>query len=499
MPPGSGSDDTPFILRPRFVGTMAVVSIAAIQGLAIAAYDQNAAGLIMALGYLLLVFQAPYIGAMITLIVLYDAFGLINPLTFIHIPGFFKLKDLLFIPLFFPCIFINRWRKRSIRLIREHIGILSPILVIVIMALAQMVVTAFEYDLPIGSTIMAGRRYLYYLFMPLMGVYLDTDRKVHIFYCFLLTSAVVASVIDIAQIICLTFNGPLFIAKSFRVTMGYGFGDLPLARIYTPGGAWISFGFGVLLSYLIYFTDRSRLYLLGTALCLLSILLTNSRMGWMQALIIIFIIFKHRYRFYTFMKSLRLSYLLCFFAGGAVMLLWVFSGTSMVESLSKRSASAVTDVLYNKGSWQFRIEDSMPRIELCQKHPLFGVGFVHMYYAQKLGLAGVRHGKDSPPDQGVATDDSGIMTLLVDFGLAGVLWILWYWSVMLKLMTPAAYSSHHALFVRAIGLRAIFISAILTFVTLDLFPSEAAACLSAFLGCFLADSILRNTLLSQRH
>jgi hypothetical protein len=93
-------------------------------------------------------------------------------------------------------------------------------------------------------------------------------------------------------------------------------------------------------------------------------------------------------------------------------------------AIATRITSIYGAVVEKNDTFGFRFEDSWGRLALIKDHPLFGVGFVHdesRLFSLMRGYGGA-----------LRTADSGIVTLMLDFGIIGIVWLLFLSFVFWK-------------------------------------------------------------------
>lgn len=181
-----------------------IISFAICQGLAISYWGIKGIILIIGAGYFYFLMRWPHIALIMTIIVIFDGFGLINPETFYRMPGVFKIKDLLFLSLFIPLLISRKWQYRFNIVYRNYHKIFAPILFILFLAALQMIRTSLNHGLPLSSCVMAGRHYWYYSFAFLTAIYLDSLKKRKTSFDLFIIITVILAIIVIIQTIMLS-------------------------------------------------------------------------------------------------------------------------------------------------------------------------------------------------------------------------------------------------------------------------------------------------------
>jgi len=425
-----------------------------------------AAGLL----YLWALFLYPHLAIVVALVVIFDGLGFINPETSWRVPGLLKAKDVFFVSLFLPLL-TRRWRERAHAVVRRNKTLFLPAGAILLMMAFQMVRTSLQFDLPLKSCIMAGRHYLYYALVFPAAIYLDSSKKQHLVYhLFLLVIAALAAIV-IVQTLVLVAGGNFFLTGNIQIRNRWG--PLNVPRIYPPGVPAIVLMFALTLwGIFLRSPAKARIgYLAGALLCGLAIFLLDSRMTWLYALLITIIPV-------LFMRRMipgsgrKLFFALLLVTVGIVSLAGLLGSESRIVSGGlARLASGFSEIKDKSGTWQYRLDDSRFRFDLMRERPLLGVGFVHINYAHRFGARGLSDDPAVIPDQGVTTTDSGLVAILVDFGIAGLLWSFWYLVAILASGRRIFSTSGRQLNWVALPIMAFMLAGALTSVTLTLFTS----------------------------
>jgi len=491
--------------KGRIFGTPVLSLVAALgllQGAALVFWGSKGAVVTLGMWCIYALFRWPHLVLIAALVIIFDGLGFINGDFFFRVPGVFRLKDLIFCCLFLPLLFNIKWQKRAAAIYHEYRTLLFPILVILVLTTMQMVRTSFQYDLPLTTCIMAGREYWYYAFLPLAAIYIDDVRKRKVtFNLFLLVISVLAGII-IIQTVTLWLGGKLFLTSNIQVQLRE-WGILKLSRIYPPGEPALVLGFALAFWGMVLKKEsRERIaYAVMTLICGLSVLLVNSRMRWAHALLVVLIpvvlLWIHIPR-----AGRRSLVLACI---PFLLFVWAFGvsdwGGHYVSGIMARAFSGWDDFRGGKGTWGSRLEESQFRFKLIREHSLFGLGFVHPDYAWAFGGRGVVEIDEDGghfQKEGVSTQDSGIVSLLIHFGVLGVLWAIWYsisvFRLCSRMLKSPGNSRIHWVFIPLAGYMA---GGLVTFVTLGLFTMASEIVGYSFaLGMSIAGEWIQN---SPRH
>ena len=295
------------------------------------------------------------------------------------------------------------FRRGSLRgLPRADRAVLLLLCTIVILAVVRALGTAIEYDFTVQSTLAAARRYaLYLLPFGVIALVLRAGSVRHLTKVFLVLSSAYSAVVVVSWFAGGFGESPAF---AFHVVEG-------MARTY-PSAYWFSLA-GAALSFA-HAVGASRVRdgawaTMAAALCSAAIVSTGSRAAMLALLV-------------SFVASLVLSR----GAGGnrvgrnssrmvAVVLAVVGVWLAMSAfGFAGRFGDLGRDLSAQGGTGAYRIAESQFRLAMVAKSPVFGVGFVPYDLSGTVaqGYGGITH---------LETVDSGLMTLLVNFGASGML------------------------------------------------------------------------------
>ncbi|MGF1760321.1 O-antigen ligase family protein [Photobacterium sagamiensis] len=379
--------------------------------------------LLIPLGYFLL--QKPKLIAYLFLLSSVRFLGFIDIEDFMNLPGLFKFDDLLFLALI--SIYFFDVLQRGLQFHKDNYAVRSIayiVLLFIAMVVVQFVFTSIHYDLPIVSTLKVGRGFLYLLFyFYLLRFFFDSSSSRKLFR-FIATLCIIQFIMMLLQISGLNFT------KSTTV-IELASDNVSVTRVYLTAYFFALLTFFVSVSLLLNKCDQSsrRLLLLIVIFSLSSIILSYTRTYWMAmliGLIIIFVMSESR------VKKNVVYYLCLGFT--------LFSPFLLMQSDSfifERFISIFQEVGSDEGNFIYRFSENPQRLEAFIDNPVFGPGFVHSNYATTLFNFNIN-------EQGLSesqiqralllqTNDSGLITLLVSFGLVGVFWVLYKFVVLFRL------------------------------------------------------------------
>lgn len=352
--------------------------------------------------------------------------GIINPETFIRLPGILKFNDLLFLILAALYLF-DSLKNGFYYPVHNKAAKWAAFVVLtfVSMVIIQFVITAFRFDLPLVSTLKVGRGYLYLLvYFYFVRFYSDNKSMQQLLY--------------FISIVCIfQFSMMLFQIAGIDLTANTRIIELTtdagsVTRVYLPAYFFALMCFFCSVTLLLSNSLPLRRYFLLTvmAISFLSILLSYTRTYWLALLFGVLIIFLFS-NSEVKKKSFKYSVITFVFV---IPILLLKAGTFFVE----RFTSIFTEVgSSDKGNFIYRFSENPKRLEAFFDHPIFGPGFVHQNYAASLfnfvvdetGLSEAQIERALL----LQTNDSGLITLLVSFGLCGVFWVLFKMYILVRL------------------------------------------------------------------
>lgn len=408
-------------------------------------------------GFIWLILRRPEIALFVVVLSANDFFSLISEDIF-RLPGVFRLKDLLFI---IPCfVLFLQILQRKIILRRSLFS--RTIWLITFFVILEVFLTMLVQQQGFNFTIRTGRRYLYYLlYFPLVYL-INDDRKFKRFLSLILGATVIFSLLMIAQNIL----GDSYILFRFASSVGeQKIAGEYVTRTYVAGASLALIGF-----YFYFFRILLEKKYGWLNLCVLILTFFSgvylkfgraNLFGAAAGLIFsVFIMLNMRLRIRAFLVTLIFGIML--FSSFQIIRLGSGKAVPNPVTLSFKSLLSGADDLRNKtGTFEFRLKDSAERIDLIKKHPIAGVGFVHPS-SKIINSRGVW--------AEIITGDSGIITLLLDFGIFGIFWLfaltLVFFRKVKKLFFSVADSGRRSL---VIALFAYYFSRLFSFLTLGEF------------------------------
>ncbi len=195
-----------------------------------------------------------------------------------------------------------------------------------------------------------------------------------------------------------------------------------VTRVYLPAKHWSVFSFFVSLSLLHsksnIFNRKLLLVILFSSLS--SIILSYTRTLWILIILGIIIhiaLSSAETRKILIRNSLILGFL-------SIPILSVSHGDIIVE----RITSIYSEIGDESSNFSYRLLENPMRVESFLDNPIFGPGFVHSDYAANIFgfIVNEQHLSEAQIKRALMlqTNDSGLITLLVTFGLTGVVWVV---------------------------------------------------------------------------
>ena len=412
-----------------------------------------------------LLFFKTHIALMVAVFVWMEGFGFINIEYFLRIPGVFKLQDLLFVSLFLPKL-VSILTKKDSGIKADNI-IKLPLLVLLLSVIALMVRTVYIHDISWISVLKAGRHYLFYAVFFFVIWYVNTKEKLQTCLKIIICFAVLLSLIHIFQI-SLGSEHKIFI--SARVIE-----QVDIARVYLKGGAVRSIVFIIVIWNIFLVQPMKRWWIIVAAITGLSWVLSLSRAGWLWMLIAVFAPFiimwptiKKSSSFKQVRNKIKFAVVI-FVILGFIFILAAEANIGEASFFMKRIKSTIYDFTNMSGTFGYRIEESQFRFAAIKKYFVLGPGFIHPDIAAERFIPLVKP-SFNPYARSLTTVDSGITTLLVNFGIYGIFLFGWFSIRIIKFCRNTSINMKDTIFQGfPIGFSGYLIGGIDSFITLGIF------------------------------
>lgn len=355
--------------------------------------------------------------------------GFISPESFLRLPGIFKFNDIIF--LFIVGIYLIHTLQHGIKFPKHskparYIAYLITFFASLV--IVQILFTALKFDLPIISTIKVGRGYLYILFYFYLLRFFTTPNDLINLFKFISFMCFIQFIMMLLQISGVDLGTSTIIRELDSNSGG-------VTRVYIPAYFLTLLTLFISTSLLLSnATPTLRTFLkVAMVISFLSITLSYTRTYWIAMVIGMSIIYlysernvKHKIGLYAFVF--------------AVILLPVILLQTDVFIID-RIMSIFNDIGSDEGNFIYRFSENPQRLEAFVDHPIMGPGFVHSSFAATLfNFVIDEHGlSESQIERALLlqTNDSGLITLLVSFGLLGVFWVLAKLIILFKLFSES--------------------------------------------------------------
>ncbi len=411
--------------------------------------------------YIWLLFKHPEIALFISFLIIINCFSLINA-DFLRLPNLFKIRDLFFLSTFLPLLYGIYQKDERIKGVFSN-PIAKGIYVILFLTFVQICITKIRFGSEsFNSIIKTGRVYLYYtLFFPALYILCDKVRLKR-FIILSVSSVILFSLLYILQfLIGSSYTIFLWAAVVEQNLQGFG-----VTRLYVTGMTAGTLIFHICLMIFL-FRGTSFQYKIhkvnAFTLCItvLQNLLTFGRahiLGIFTGILFGIFCAQGQQKVKSMLKITFCMLIMTFFY---IVSQIVFPQKENVfQAIVARNMSTYKAVNDSQDTFMYRLHDSMGRIELIKKNPLFGVGFVHdesdLFFFNRGGNESLR------------TTDSGILTLLIDFGFLGVVWLITMAIIVLKRSMNIYKEAEEPLYKSLVlGIVAFYFGRLFSFITLS--------------------------------
>lgn len=372
-------------------------------------------------GYIWLMYKHPEMALFAALLIILNCFSLISE-DLLRFPNIFRLRDIFLVLTFIPLL-------RGI--VRKDVRIKyifsSPfakcIYIMLFLFTAQVFITKYRFSgESLNSIIRAGRKYVYYaIFFPLVYVLME-DARFKRFMKLLCGSAIVFSCLFLLQFV-LGQSHQIF---KWAVIVEQDLQTYFVTRMYIDGQIIPTLIFHV--SFMVYlYCQQFRYKFQNTLLMLLTGAQTIVTFGRAHlfgvvtgTLLGLFVARRIKRR--GFMKLFLL--VLAIATANFLVVGILKPKLQLFQAIAARITSIYGAVVKRNDTFGFRFEDSYGRLALINDNPVFGVGFVHdesRLFSLMRGYGGA-----------LRSADSGIVTLLLDFGIVGAVWLIMLTMVFWK-------------------------------------------------------------------
>lgn len=376
------------------------------------------------IAYIVLLFRYPEIALFISFLVIINCFSLINA-DFLRMPNFFKIRDIFFVSIFLPLLGGIYKKDEKLKIVFSS-PVAIGIYIILFLACIQIFITKLRFGgESFNSIIKTGRVYFYYaLFFPAFYILTDSIRLKR-FVILSVGSVILFSLLYILQFLV----GSQYTIFLWAVVAEQNLQGFGITRMYITGMIAATLLFHIsLMIFLFRGTSQYRIGKLNVfVLCITALqsILTFGRahiFGIFTGILFGISCARGQQKFKSILKISFYSLALIFFYIASQVFLP--QKENVFKAFFVRTASTYNAINDSRDTFMYRLNDSMGRIELIKENALIGVGFVHD--ESKL-FAHQRGGNES-----LRTTDSGMLTLLIDFGFFGAVWLIVMAIIVLK-------------------------------------------------------------------
>lgn len=330
----------------------------------------------------------------------------------------FRISDLFFLGAMFICFvtILTIKEEDKPKILKRYTIIMA---IIVLATLLQIFITQMRFpETTLLSSLRMGRRYLYIMLFYPACIFLFKNKNMRVFVNI---AAIFSTFVSIAFIIQFLSKGRIYLIPFSRSVFQNMLG-ISAYRIYISGTELINFTFFFIFFHYIFtlFNKQKAKILLILAMIFTALhpLLSLGRSRIIGFLLALFVtIFMARNK----KIRLRIARYLLLSLGFFILVILLFGIISPGEKglpgfIKDRTLSSFDEVLTNTGTFRFRLDDSYYRIQLIKDNPLLGIGFLHDE-SQELSYMRGFNGQ-------FRTADSGLISLMIDFGLIGLIGFL---------------------------------------------------------------------------
>jgi len=413
--------------------------------------------LLAIIAYIWLLLKYPEIALFLTILVIFNCFSMMNEDT-LRLPFLFRLRDVMLLSIWIPFLLGCCKRDEIINSIFQSPVAKAIVFIFFIVAL-QLFLTKIRFPQEsLNSMIRMGRRYLYYgLFFPAMYILYNPIKRER----FIVLSVSAVSLFSILFIIQF-FVGDHFMffpygRLSLQILSGAG-----VNRLYVSGVVSVTLLFDICLMLVVFVRGKSKYLLAGVLLFGLQTILLFGRahnFGVVTGVLFAFFVAKEHNK----LKKIFIFGLVSIFFAGilAVGVSSIFpEKRNPIEIMMTRTFSTFDAVINRDDTFGARLEDSAGRLDLIRQYPIFGVGFLH----DDANLFSFNKGTIA---RSFRTGDSGVLSLMMDFGFFGV-FILLILSFLLFKRILHVYNvlSNPSLRAVVLGVTAFYFGRLFSFITL---------------------------------
>jgi len=374
--------------------------------------------------FIIFLFWKSYLALPFVILIMIDCFGFFNPETFLHVKDLFKLRDVLFVALL--TVFFFRVLIRDPSFFVKKTPINGIILSIVGLTIFEIFYTVWLYDIPLISAIQAGREYLFYLiFFPVLYF---LSKKKNLFFCIkvFLIFAIIGALLTIEA----TVFGQNSILPSYLHTRlaVQNLSEFRVNRLYLPSASIISIAYSILFWVIVMNRKLQHRGLLIVITIILGVawFFSFSRAEWLCMFIAmtfpVFFIRKTKIKRLKIAGAYLFIVILFMTLTSLISNLDIFSGGKFIFD---RIISIGKEIKHQEGTFGYRMAESEFRFKALKEHFLLGCGFLHPKLVPRFyKIPEMILNRPERYALGSGMVDWGLPTLLIIFGIPGLLWFV---------------------------------------------------------------------------
>lgn len=413
-----------------------------------------------------------------------DFVGFIDPEKFIRLPGLFKFRDLLYI-MMMSILLIDGLRKGWHRWPSNKLSRGCYMLIWGFLALTfvQLILTTLRFNLPLISSLKIAREFFYIAVFFYFARFFSQYNDINELLKFISYICVTQFISMLLQIFGIDIGS---ISRVDQLLVG----DNYVTRVYIPAYFYALAAACYCCIVLLTSQPKNKLYIAIILIASLSsVILSYTRTYWVSLLICLILLMLLLQKKYV-IKLMRIFFV-------SLVLVFPIVLFQSASILTERFSTIINEVGDDEGNFIYRFSENPQRLEAFMDYPFIGPGFIHPDFAPKiLGFVIDETGKSEAQIQRalmLQTNDSGLITLLVSFGLLGAIWAIAQILVVIKIAQTIKYYGQ-VIYFPYIGIAAFVVATWLTCVTtygFTYYDGTVAMAVALYLLSTVAKTILQ--------
>jgi hypothetical protein len=332
------------------------------------------------------------------------------------VPYVFRIKDLFFLAIFLPLLYGIYNKDKKVNYVFSS-PLSKVFFLMILLCFIQVLATKLRFPAEtFASIIRMGRRYFYYaIFFPALYILIEKRRFVQ-FGKLSIFTAVTFSILFIIQFIV----GSQMTLFPWGDVVNQELQGYSVTRLYVQGTLiavmFFHISFMIFVFYGNYKFRLMNFFVMVVTGAQALVEFGRANMFGIVSGIIFGVLCAWREK--------RIAKILRIVVTMAIIVILISSASklffrekeSILEMISARAKSTFNAILNKDGTFGFRLRDNVGRIEMVRRRPFLGIGFLH----DESNLLWLERGFN----ERLRTSDSGLLSLMLDFGVAGILWLL---------------------------------------------------------------------------